>query len=94
MCSHDLKPVADSDRREALIADVTCAVYQVVLKGMPRSNWLDLQLALWHAVRSRLEGRDPLESAPSLGEGTAAWAGAEALQRPGERRCASAPLDG
>ncbi len=94
MCSHDLKPVADSDRREALIADVTCAVYQVVLKGMPRSNWLDLQLALWHTVRSRLEAWDPAESVPGLRERPAAWAEAEALQRPGERRCASAPLDG
>ena len=55
MPSHDLGHVSHHDRIEAVIADVTCAVYQVVLSEVRPSNWLDLQLALWDVVRSRFE---------------------------------------
>lgn len=55
MPSHDHKPSLRDDRQEAFIADVTCAVYQVVLRDAHPSNWLDLQLALWDVIRCRLE---------------------------------------
>ena len=42
-------------RHEALIADVTIAVYEVVLGEARPANWLDLELALWGVVRNRLE---------------------------------------
>lgn len=70
MCSYDLKPSLDPDRREALIADVTCAVYQAVLREGCRSNWLDLQLTLWDVVRSRLEAWAPAKEVPLLIEGS------------------------
>jgi hypothetical protein len=56
-------------RQEALIADVTVAVYQLVLREARPSNWLDLQLALWHVVRNRVEAWGSMDG------GSSAWSG-------------------
>jgi len=55
----DTKSSLPHDRAEALIADVTNAVYQLVLRETRPSNWLGLQLALWAVVRTRVEAMSP-----------------------------------
>lgn len=55
MRSHDMTSFSRHSRQEALVADVTIAVYEVVLREACPSNWLDLQLALWRVVRNRVE---------------------------------------
>lgn len=59
MTSRDLTRSLSHDQQEELIADVTCAVYQIALSEARNLNWLDLQLALWRVVRSRLEAWGP-----------------------------------
>jgi hypothetical protein len=64
--SHDMTSFSRHSRQETLIADVTIAVYQLVLHEARPSNWLDLELALWRVVRNRVESWSSIDGGSSV----------------------------
>ena len=65
MRSHDMTSFSRHSRQETLIADVTVAVYQLVLREARPSNWLDLELALWRVVRNCVESWSSIDGGNS-----------------------------
>jgi hypothetical protein len=51
-------PQLDTERNaelDHLSCELTSAVYNAVLRGSTPHNWLELQLNLWNAIKTRLE---------------------------------------
>jgi hypothetical protein len=44
-----------NDEMEHLSCELASAIYYVVLRETTPQNWLDLELSLWHAVKTHLE---------------------------------------
>ena len=53
------------ENREALLARLTAAAYQVALRHGKDCSFADLELGLWRALRSELT-EEPKETAPNL----------------------------